>query len=98
MLITNATLVTLGEKNQIIENGALYIEGDKRLAELSIDFESKRVETLGPVQGHPCDATFRVVLVKKAAGPDRHDFRFSRFAGMTAVASISTRAPGSRRA
>ncbi len=29
MLITNATLVTLGEENQIIENGGLYIKGDK---------------------------------------------------------------------
>ncbi len=29
MLITNGTLVTLGEHNQIVENGAIYIEGDR---------------------------------------------------------------------
>ncbi len=29
MLITNGTLITLGAENQIIENGAVYIKGDK---------------------------------------------------------------------
>lgn len=29
MLITNGTVVTLGEKNQVIENGAVYVKGDK---------------------------------------------------------------------
>ncbi len=29
MLITNGTIVTLGAKNRVIENGAVYIEGDR---------------------------------------------------------------------
>ena len=29
MLITNGTIITLGRENQIIPNGAIYIEGDK---------------------------------------------------------------------
>jgi putative selenium metabolism protein SsnA len=33
MLITNGTIVTLGSENRLIENGALYVEGD-RIAEI----------------------------------------------------------------
>lgn len=29
MLITNGTVITLGEKNRVIENGAVYIKGDR---------------------------------------------------------------------
>ncbi len=49
MLITNGTLATLGEKPRVIENGALYIEGD-RIADIgkTSELEKKypRVERL----------------------------------------------------
>ncbi len=57
MLITNGRVVTLGKENRVIENGAVYIEGD-RIAEVG---ESRALEAAYP-EAERLDARRRLVM------------------------------------